>query len=187
MQKLLALLLTCTLASACSPIKVQDYSDFQPSLKPEVFFDGYLSAHGVVKDRGGRVIRTFNADIEASWENEVGTLVEDFLFDDGEVQQRIWTLTPQGDGRYTGVAGDVVGPGELELSGNSLFLNYILRIPYGDSTIDVRVDDRMYLVSPNVLINESTLHKFGVRVGSLDLVILRQLTKPSYSVPRGDQ
>ncbi|MFT6364900.1 MAG: hypothetical protein ACJARI_000336 [Bacteroidia bacterium] len=128
----------------------------------------------MVKDRGGRVIRTFNAGIDASWKDGVGTLVEDFVFDDGEAQQRIWTLKAQGDGRYTGTAGDVIGTGQLASSGNSLFLDYVLRIPYGDSTVDVRVDDRMYLISPDVLINESSLKKFGVRVGSLDLVILRQ-------------
>lgn len=187
MQKLLGILFLWSLASACAPVKVQDYQDFQPALKPEIFFNGYLSAHGVVKDRGERVIRTFNADIDASWKDDVGTLIEDFVFDDGEVQQRIWTLTPKGDGRYTGEAGDVIGTGQLELSGNSLFLNYVLRIPYGDSTVDVRVDDRMYLVSPNVLINESTLNKFGVRVDSLDLVILRQPNKQTNSSARGEQ
>jgi hypothetical protein len=31
----------------------------------------------------------------------------------------------------------------------------------------------MYLVAPDVLINESTLSKFGVRVGNLVLVITR--------------
>ena len=31
----------------------------------------------------------------------------------------------------------------------------------------------MYLVAPNVLINESELRKFGLRVGSILLVILQ--------------
>ena len=174
MLRLLALCLSITLTTACSSIKVDDYRAFEPILQPETFFDGYLTAHGVIKNRGGRVIRTFNADIDASWDNGVGTLVEDFIFDDGETQQRIWTLRPNGEGGYTGTAGDVIGTGELYLAGNSLFLDYVLRIPYGDSSVDVRVDDRMYLVSPNVLINESIMKKFGVRVGSIDLVILRQ-------------
>ena len=100
--------------------------------------------------------------------------MEDFIFDDGEAQQRIWTLRPTGEGSYSGTAGDVLGSGELRLAGNSLFLDYVLRIPYGDSTVDVRVDDRMYLVSADVLINESSMTKFGVRVGSIDLVILRR-------------
>ena len=174
MPKLLTLCLLVTLVSACSSVKVGDYRDFEPNLHPESFFVGYLSAHGVIKNRGGLVIRTFNADIEASWDDGIGTLVEDFIFDDGSTEQRIWTLSPRGDGSYTATAADVIGTGQLEMAGNSLFLDYVLRIPYGDSTVDVRVDDRMYLISPNVLINESTMKKFGIRVGTIDLVILRR-------------
>jgi hypothetical protein len=157
----------------CSPVQVSDYAEFEPKLDPQTFFDGPLTAHGVVKDRSGRVIRSFNADIEASWDGGVGTLVEDFVFDDGELQQRIWTLTPDSEGGFIGTAADVVGPGELRLAGNSIFLKYVLRIPYSDSTVDVAVDDRMYLVAPEVLINESVMSKFGVRVGSILLVIVR--------------
>jgi hypothetical protein len=168
------LALIVLLSSACSSISVDDYAEFSPKLNLEHFFDGRLTAHGVVKNRSGLVIRTFNADIAASWTEGVGTLVEDFVFDDGEEQQRIWTLTPDGKGGYTGTAGDVVGAGQLSAAGNSLFLDYVLTIPYGKSTVDVKVDDRMYLASPNVLINESILKKFGVRVGSLTLAIIRQ-------------
>ena len=174
MLKFLTLSLSITLATACSSVKVEDYTDYRPAMQPETFFNGYLTAHGVIKNRGGRVIRTFNADIEASWDNGVGTLVEDFIFDDGEAQQRIWTLERNVDGTYSGTAGDVIGTGTLHLAGNSIFLDYVLRITYGDSTVDVTVDDRMYLVSPDVLINESSMKKFGVRIGSIDLVILRQ-------------
>jgi hypothetical protein len=167
------------LAAGCSPVSVNDYSALQPRLVLEEFFSGQLTAHGVVKNRGGRVIRMFNADIQASWTDGVGTLDENFLFDDGERQRRVWTLTPNGDGSYRGEAGDVVGPGHLVGAGNSLFLDYVLRIPYGDSTVDVSVDDRMYLVSQNVLINESSMKKFGFRVGSIDLVIIRQPDEPA--------
>jgi len=159
--------------AACSSVSVDDYRDFEPSLDPARFFDGKLTAHGVIKNRGGRVIRTFNADIIAFWQDGVGTLEEDFLFDDGEIQRRVWTLTPKGDGTYVSTAGDVVGEGMLESTGNSIFLDYVLRIAYGESSIDVRVDDRMYLVSENVLINESSMKKFGVRVGGITLVIIR--------------
>ena len=127
----------------------------------------------IIKNRSGLVIRTFNADINAFWRDGIGTLEEDFLFDDGEVQQRVWTLTPSGNGTYISTAGDVLGEGLLSFSGNSIFLDYVLTIPYGESSVDVRVDDRMYLVSENVLINESIMKKFGIRVGSISLVIIR--------------
>ena len=159
--------------SACSNITVQDYSEGHPEFTPEGFFDGKLTAHGVVMNRAGLVTRHFNADIDAYWRDGIGTLDEDFLFDDGEVQKRIWTLTPDGQGGYIGRAGDVVGDGALNYSGNAIFLDYVLRVPYGDGTIDLRVDDRMYLVSDNVLVNESRLSKFGINVGRILLTIIR--------------
>lgn len=159
--------------SACSQIQVTDYAGMEPRLDVETFFNGPLTAHGVVKNRGGKVIRTFNATIEASWQNGVGTLDEDFVFNDGEEQKRIWTLTPQPDGSYLGTAGDVSGEGVLQQAGNSVFLDYVLQVPYRGNTIEVRVDDRMYLLTPDILINESKLKKFGFQVGELLLVIMR--------------
>ena len=55
-----------------------------------------------------------------------------------------------------------------------MFLDYVLRIPWGDDTLDLRIDDRMYLVNPDLLINESRMLKFGVRVGEILLVIERR-------------
>ena len=167
-------LLSLLLLTGCGGVSVHDYAGNEPAMVPEEFFQGSLVAHGVVKDRGGTVIRRFSADIEAYWRDGIGTLEEDFRFDDGELDRRVWTLTPAGEGRYIGTAGDVVGEGELTVAGNSLFLDYVLRIPYGDGTLDLRIDDRMYLITPEVLINESIMMKWGVRVGEILLVIQRQ-------------
>jgi len=169
-------ILALTLAglSACSGVSVTDYAGNTPALEPEVFFDGPLLASGVLKDRGGRVTRRFTARIDAYWRDGVGTLDEDFLFDDGETDRRVWTLTPVAPGRYRATAGDVVGDGLAEVSGNAMFLDYVLRVPYGDDSIDLAIDDRMYLVTPDLLINESVMRKFGFRVGEIVLTIERQ-------------
>jgi hypothetical protein len=171
--KLPALALFLIIAG-CGSVSVEDYADRTPVLVPETFFDGTLTAHGVVKDRGGKVIRYFNADIKAYWRDGVGTLEEDFVFDDGEKSRRVWTLSPNGPGRYVGTAGDVVGEGQVRVAGNSMFLDYVLRIPYGDGTLDIHIDDRMYLVTPDILINESRMIKFGFDVGEILLVIERR-------------
>ena len=167
------LLLLAIVLAGCGTVRVTDYEGQEPRLDMEAFFQGQLSAHGVVKNREGRVIRTFNAEISASWEGGEGVLDEHFIFNDGERDQRKWVLAPNGASRYSATAGDVVGEGALEVAGNSVFLDYVLRIPYGDGTVDVRVDDRMYLVAPHILINESEMRKFGFRVGSILLVIVR--------------
>jgi len=167
------LLLTIFLAG-CSSIKVTDYEERVPEMHPEIFFNGKLSAHGVVKNRSGKVIRYFNADINAYWDGATGTLEEDFIFDDGEKQRRVWTLIRQDDGGYIGTAGDVIGEAQGAVAGNSMFLKYVLRIPYDDDTLDLVVDDRMYLVNPDTLINESEMRKFGFHVGQIILVIVKE-------------
>ncbi|KPQ28927.1 MAG: Protein of unknown function (DUF3833) [Marinobacter excellens HL-55] len=155
----------------CAGPSLDDYRDTGPELVPEDFFQGELSARGVVKNFSGKVIRTFDADIVASWDDDgVGTLDEVFRFDDGEVQTRVWTLTPSGDS-YHATAGDVVEPGSMQWQGNAIHMNYVLRVSYGDGTIDVRMDDWMYLITPDTLINQTTMSKWGIEVGEVVLVI----------------
>ena len=172
-MKQLFLMLAFSVLAACSSVTVQDYADDQLKLEPEKFFDGNLNAYGVIKDRSGKVTRRFEASILASWENGIGTLDEDFVFDDGEQQKRIWTLTPNGSQTYTGTAGDVVGEGLAHWQGNAMFLDYTLRIELEDGPIDVKIDDRMYRVNDNVVINESKMRKFGFGVGEILLTIMR--------------
>ena len=125
------------ITASCSSISVDEYADNQPRLIAEEFFNGKLNAHGIVKNRAGQVIRYFSATIDAYWTDGIGTLDERFTFDDGEQQKRIWKLKPLGGGGYTATAGDVVGEAALQVSGNSLFLDYILRVPYGLSLIHI--------------------------------------------------
>jgi len=160
--------------AACASVDVEEYAGNSPRLVPETFFNGKLEAHGIVKDRSGKVIRYFNADIDASWDDGVGTLDERFVFDDGERQTRVWKLSKTTGNEYLATAGDVIGDGKMRVSGNALFLDYVLRIPYDGDTIDLRIDDRMYQVSDKVLLNESIMTKVGFDVGEITLVIIKQ-------------
>lgn len=176
----LVLVFSCSLLflSACGSAgkNIEQYSDNKPELIAEEFFNGSLTAHGVVKDRSGGVIRYFNASLEGTWQDGTGLIAERFVFNDGEIQFRNWQLIPAGakDGRkFIGRAEDVVGDAEVITSGNAMFIRYTLQIPYDGSTIDVEVDDRMYLVSDNVLINESKLSYWGFDVGEVVLTIVK--------------
>lgn len=160
--------------SGCSSVDIQDYADKTPKLVFNQFFNGQLSAHGIVKNTSGALIRTFNADIKGSWDQQgVGTLEEDFIFDDGEQQTRIWTFIPVGDGEYQASANDVTGSTVTETAGNALFMQYILQIEYQGKPMEISIDDRMYLINDSVLINESIMSKFGFDVGSFTLTIVR--------------
>jgi hypothetical protein len=167
-------LVSALLSGGCSKVKITDYSAMQPIMTPENFFNGPMTAHGVVKNRSGRVTSYFNAEIVGSWNDDVGTLEEDFIFSDGEKSRRVWMFRKNSDGTYTGTAADVVGKAHGQVSGNTMFLKYVLRIPYGEKNIDVTIDDRMYRTTDNILINESKMYKFGFRVGEILLVMVKK-------------
>lgn len=172
-MKLKALLLSTLtlLLGACGSVPVSDYAGTTPELDLRRFLDGELRAYGMLQDRSGRMTRRFTATLQGSWNGEEGVLAEVFHFDDGEVQERTWRLRHEGNGRYTGTAGDVVGSAAGALSGAVFHWEYQLDVPWRDDSIVVSLDDWLYLVDEKHLLNRTTLTKFGFRVGELTLVI----------------
>lgn len=159
--------------SACSSISVDEYADKKPVLNLEEFFNGPLTAKGVLKNRSGKVTRSFIAQLNGTWENGTGTLKEVFVFDDGEIQHRTWTLTPiKGDKKtYLARAGDVKGTTQIHISGNAMNFIYTLEITYKNKPLALQVDDWMWLVDDKTVINESILRKWGFKVGSIQSTI----------------
>lgn len=161
----------CLFLVSCSSANIEQYAANKPQLVLEEFFNGALVAHGIVRNRGGDVIRHFSADINAVVKDGVITLDEHFVFNDGEKQQRIWVLTPQADGSYMAKANDVIGEHPMQILGNALFMRYVLDLPYKDGTLSVSVDDKMFLVAKDRILNESVFYKWGFKVASVQLVI----------------
>lgn len=159
---------------ACSSPVLEDYRKQAPALDVRAFFSGDLLAYGIVRDRSGKVIRYFKAVLKGSWDDKgVGTLDEVFWFNDGERQTRLWTMVPREGGGYTGTAGDVEGSANIQASGNAMRLSYKLVVPYNDSDIVLSMDDWMYQVVPGVVINETTMNKWGFEVGKITLAIIK--------------
>lgn len=155
---------------------VQDYQAIQPQLRLSEFFVGSSEAFGVMHDWRGKQSLHFTAELCGQWQGEKGDLFEIFSFSDGRIDKRHWQLRQNEQGEISGTAEDVVGQATGQLAGNTLYWQYVLRIPQDGDFIDVTVKDWLYLVSPNQLVNRSTLHKFGLTVGELTLAI-RQLDK----------
>lgn len=62
------------LASGCASMRLDDFRDQSPQLVLEEYFDGNLTAYGVIKNRFGKVTSSFKAVFHASWQDGVGTL-----------------------------------------------------------------------------------------------------------------
>ncbi len=98
-------------------------------------------------------------------------LDEDFLYDDGETDKRVWVITNQGiqdDGsiRYEGEATDVIGVASGQIAGNALNWVYDIDLEIGDSRLRVTFDDWIYQQDENVAINRAYVSKFGINIGS---------------------
>ena len=171
MKRLIILISACLLV-ACSQ-SLSDYQNTTPKLDLKEFFQGEIKAWGVIAGRDGTIKRRFTATISASWQGDNGTLDETFLFDDGEQQTRIWTLEKRGDS-YIGTAGDVVGIATGKVAGFAMNWSYVLKIPVDGSVWQFKVNDWLYQLDENVVMNQGVMTKFGVEVGQITLFMQKQ-------------
>lgn len=160
--------------SSCSAPDVEVYKGSQPEFNFKSFFTGKLKAYGVVQDYKGELTRKLVVDMDASWQGNKGVIEEDFVYDDGETQKRIWYITLNDDGSISGEASDVIGIASGRSSGSVFQWNYDVEISYKDDTLETHFDDWMYLVTPTRLINRTSISKFGIEVGQVTLVIEKE-------------
>ncbi len=106
--------------------------------------------------------------------NRIGCGVENFVFDDGEVDQRIWVITKLEDGSYQGEADDILGLAVGQERGNALQWRYDFELKTDDSTMTVAFDDWLYRQDDKHVFNLTKIKKFGVEVGTITLFFQKQ-------------
>jgi hypothetical protein len=168
-RRLAYLLLLLPLLGACQTMKIEDFEGTTPRLVLEEYFAGETRAWGIFEDRFGNLRREFKVDIEGTWDGRVLTMVEDFVYADGETDQRVWRIEKLADGRYRGRADDVIGTAEGRAVGKALTWSYdvVLKIAGGD--LKVRFNDWLFLQDDEVLINRASVTKFGIEIGTVTL------------------
>ena len=164
--------------SACSSQKIEDLANRTPTLSLEEFFEGETIAYGIFEDYSQALSRQFRVNIIGTVTGNELTLEEDFLYDDGETQRRVWVITNLGTDaagmtRYEGRADDVIGTAKGTVAGNALHWAYDVALPVGDSVYDIHFDDWIYQQDAHVALNRARLSKFGIEVGSVTLAFIR--------------
>ena len=155
--------------SGCASQQVDTYAAEKPVLDLKQYFNGTLDAYGIFTDRSGAVVKRFTVVMVCEWVGNEGTLDESFTYSDGSTQKRIWHLTALGDGRYSGRADDVIGLAQGQTRGNAFHWNYTLALPVDGSVYHVALDDWMYLVNDQVMLNKASMRKWGVDLGEVTL------------------
>ena len=162
--------------SACSKIDMEQFKNNTPKLDLFSFFEGNTVAYGIFEDRFGNLKRQFRVNISGTIVDETLTLDEDFLYDDGEKDKRIWKIkkiTKKDKIIYEGKAEDIEGTATGSISGNTLNWSYDIYLNIKGSNIKVHFNDWIYKQSENLAINRAYVSKFGINIGSVTLVFLR--------------
>jgi hypothetical protein len=170
-------LMTCLMAAllaACAAPGVQQYKAQRPALDLAAYFNGTTDAWGMFQRRGGEVAKRFHVVITGASGDGTLTLDEQFSYDDGTSQRRVWHLTRAADGRWLGRADDVKGEAVGELAGNAFRWQYTLLLPVDGSTYEMRFDDWMFLIDDCTMINRASMGKFGVELGQVTLMFRRR-------------
>ena len=165
----LAAAVAFTALTGCAGPVPADYAAERPVLDLKTYFNGEFVAHGVFTDRSGKVARRFVVQMTGTWQGKEGVLDERFTYSDGATERRVWKLTDEGGGRWSGRADDVLGVATGVAAGNALNWRYTLKLPVDGKVYEVEFDDWMYLMDERVMLNKAVMSKFGIRLGEVTL------------------
>lgn len=177
LNRLVAVSLLFLLAS-CSGQRIADYAATTPALDLFAYFEGQTRGYGQVQERDGTLIRRFVVDITGTVTGDTLVLDERFVYDDGEREQRVWTIRRVGPGDYRGTAGDVVGEATGKMAGSALNWRYTLKLPARGRVWEIAFDDWMYLHDSRVLANRAAFSKWGFRLGEVTLFFVKSPAEP---------
>ena len=168
------LLIACTATPSINDPALTD-QDFDL----ERFFDGRVEAHGMFQDVFGTARRQFTVTINGDWDGKTLRLVEDFVYEDGATERRIWTLVKTGDNTWSGTAPGVIGTASGIEQGDRFNWKYTIDLPVPSAdgpteTMRVDFDDWMWLQDDTHVFNRAYVSKYGVTIGEA-LISFRRL------------
>ncbi len=174
MKLLKTFLLTLVFAVTGCSADLDSYQASNPRFDLFDYFEGKVTAWGMVQDYTDKQTRRFTVEIIGSVEGDTLTLVEDFVFDDGEIDQRIWVINRDGEGSYVGEADDIIGQATGKEVGNALQWRYYFELKMDDSSVVVGFDDWLYRQDEKHVFNLTKIKKFGIEVGTITLFFQKQ-------------
>jgi len=149
---------------------IDDYESVKEPFDIKKYFTGPVIAWGIVQDYSQKVNKRFCIEVIGTWQGEKGILAETFYFDgEKELSYRNWQLIKQENGNYRGTAEDVVGEANGVHQGFAFHFQYDLLLKVDEDTYKVSMDDWMYQLDDNKVMNKTSMHKLGVKVADITL------------------
>ena len=171
MFKLIKILVVFLFLVSCGvKPSIEDAKLSDKNFSLEEFFDGETVAYGQFQDILGNVTRRFLVEIKGSWDGSNLVLVEDFKYEDGSEEQRIWTLTKADGNRWSGFADGVVGTAEGKTAGDMFYWAYTIDLPTSSGDRRVSFKDYMWMLSNDRVLNKAYMSKWGIPLGEVTII-----------------
>ena len=145
----------------------EDYTKSGTVFDIRTHLNGPIICEGVLYGPTGRVSSRFVGEFDCVWDGDLGTMNEVFYYDDGSEQTRTWKLALDSNGLIRATAGDVVGEGVGQQSGDTVQLKYRFKLPESVGGHVLDTVDWMYLAPNGTIVNRSQFRKYGLKVAEL--------------------
>lgn len=151
------------LLAGCHSLEPRGFSGAGPHFDPVAFFEGPTRSWGVIEGRAGQPRSRFRTEMMGRREGEELVITQDFTFEDGHLQQRIWRVRRIDEHRYQATANDVVGVSHGLAFGNTFHWKYTVASGRYGPVTNLRYELRMYLLADGeTMINRVAITKLGV-------------------------
>ncbi len=145
-------------------------ADTATPLVLEKFFAGKLSAEGHFTNVWTGARRDLKVQMQGKWNGVVLTLKEDFVYSDGEKDQKTWNFTKLDDKTYAGTREDVVKEAKVEAVDGDILLSYVAKV----GGFDLNFKDRLTEIDTKTVRNTADVSFLGfIKVGEVELTIKR--------------
>jgi hypothetical protein len=121
--------------------------------------------------------RRFTARLNGSVSGREGartlTVVEDFVYDDGQEDRLTWVFREQTPGRWTGRREDTVGEATVVEEDGLIRLSYTADFRSASGVNRLGFEDILYALPDGTIINDAVVSRAGIAVASVRFVIRR--------------
>lgn len=150
------------LLGGCSSLAPSHFAASTPQFEPLQYFEGPVRSWGVMENRRGNPRSRFGTEMFGRREGDVLVVTQDFTFEDGHTQQRVWRIRRIDEHRYEATAPDVVGVAPGKAYGNTFHWEYTLAVNPRNILTRVRMHHWMYLQPDGTMINRVVITKLGL-------------------------
>lgn len=161
-----------TALSGCATMPSAPSTATKPLTLVEAF-RGRTRGVGVFRVPIAGVERKFTALLNGRATANTLTVVEDFIFEDGEKDRLTWRFARTSPTTWTGKREDTVGEAIVRELGSEIRLDYVADVRSRGKVTRLGFSDVIYRASDDLIINDAVVTSFGLPIGSVRFELRR--------------